>query len=773
MAISSATLSSSAFYNPALFALQNSSNELATSTARLSSGSRIVNASDDVAAMSIGLRLQSQLSSLKQVSKNAAQGSSLLQVASGGLTQIRDLLDNMNALATQSNSGSLSDTDRAYLQAQFREYLSQVDSIATTTRFNNINLLDGTLSGENKLLSDTAAATKATGTITFTSISNGNTVKLGGATLTAGSDFAIGGDLSTTVTNLVAALNGSTDTRLQGFTFTKSGADAIVIMAKSGGAQGNQFILDKANSTSSFTITYGASTNAANISTLTGGADDGLGYGSTRASGTIGDSLVTAQSQIPAYVNLVLNGSVSNGQLLRIDNGNGSYVDFTFATTASADTDIQIGDTTEETLQNIVETLSQYSGSDDYGVRQLNYAINGNTLTLSGKVPGNLTSLSGSNLAIATTATNISLSSASFGNGSATGVNVSGINNGDFTGTIGGITATYVSSDSITLSTVVGDQTYSATLTDTTPGSATSVRFSSASGGYFTIELASGGAAVGDQDAADVFADRLNAALSGLTFYNERTMSNFEATGDFIGASARIQLQDFRDVRIDGLTLTAPLAEGLDGSIDLTINGTVFRATSGVGGRIGAYESVKFTSVDNANEYVIFTNGATQQDFTGSATSAAFLSGLRAAFGLNTAGSGVNFQVGENAADRLNVVVNNVTVDKLFNGTTPSIALQADAELAQDSIAIASQAVQSALAQVGALQSRFDSVSSNVASTIQGISQAKSNLVDTDIAEESTNLALATLKVNSAIAVIAQAQNIQSGLLGVLQFGGK
>jgi flagellin len=482
---------------------------------------------------------------------------------------------------------------------------------------------------------------------------------------------------------------------------------------------------------------------------------------------------VNTQSQIAAYVNFVVNGSISNGQLLRIDNGNGGYVDFTFATTASANTDIQIGATTEETLQNVVKTLSQYSGTNDYGVRQLTYAINGNTLTISNQTTGNPTSLSGSNLAIATTVTNASLSSSSFNNGTATGVNVSGINNAAFRGSVSGFRATYNSADNITLSLVVGDSTYSATISDTTPAGATTVRLTSTSGGYLDVQLAAGGAAVTNQTTADTFASRLNAAFSGLTFYNDRSVSNFSAVGSFIGGSARLQLRDFTDVRIDGITVNAPLSAGLDGTIDITINGTIFRASSGVGGRLGAYETLRFTSLDNANEFLELTNGATAQNFTDSTTAATFLTALRTSFGVDEEGSGVNFQIGSSPEDFFNVVVNNVRTDRLFAGSTPSINTQANAALAQDAIETASNLVQEIIAKVGAQQERFNGVSTAIASSLTGLGEAKSNLVDTDIAEESTQLALATLKVNSAIAVIAQAQNIQSHLLNTLQFGGK
>ena len=155
MTISSAPLSSLAFFTPALNNLQNSQNALSANTQRLSSGNRIINSADDVAALSISSRLQSQLSSLRQVNSNIAQGSSLLQVAAGGLQQVGSILDTLKNLSIQANSSALTNTDRGYLQQQFSSLVDQIDSIAATTNFNGINLLDGTLAGGNQLLTQT------------------------------------------------------------------------------------------------------------------------------------------------------------------------------------------------------------------------------------------------------------------------------------------------------------------------------------------------------------------------------------------------------------------------------------------------------------------------------------------------------------------------------------------------------------------------------------------------------------------------------------------
>ena len=766
-----ASLSSSAFFVPSLFAIQNSTNELATATARLASGSRITRASDDVASFSIATRLQSQLSGLKQASSNLTQGTSLLQVAEGGLTQIGEILDLMKSLAVQSNSSSITSTDRTYLQQQFAAYLEEIDRIAENTSFNSINLLDGTLSGESKAETTTTAATRASGSLTFSANPTaGQTIVLNGVTLTANTDFTVGGSTQATIDNIVTALNSSTNAALSNMTYARSGSSVLTITAKSGGTIGNQFIINKASSTTSFTVS-GASTQVANVYTLSGGLNDGLNTNSVKATGDIGDSLVTAQSQIAASVTLAITGSVSDGEFLRMDDGNGGYINFTFRNSASTSTEIQIGATTEETLQNIIDTLSQYSGSDNYGVRQLDYQIDGNSLIISNRTVGNPTDLSGSVLDIAETMTNGALSASTFSSGATTGINVGGVNNGDFIGDITGFSATYNSADNISLSLTVGSHTYTATISDTTPVAATTVRFKSTSGGYFDVKIAAGGATVSNQSTADSFAERLNSAFSGLTFYQERLMSNFSATGDFVGATSKFQLGSFTDVRIDSIAVSAP--NSTDATIDITVNGEIFRASSGIGGTFGAYETLKFVNVNNANEYISLTNGDTVHDFSTDDDAADFQTALRTAFGLSTAGSGVDFQVGVDAADTVNVVVNDARTDKLFSGNTPSIATQTNAASAQTAIDTAKTAVLTTLSKVGAYQQRFEFAARTIDAIAEGVTSAKSNLIDTDIPSESTIFAQATLKLNAGIAVIAQTRNLQSSLVGLLQLAGK
>ncbi len=118
--------------------------EATRSLAKLSSGSRIVRASDDAASLAVGTKLRADVGALRQAQVNASHASSVLQVADGALQQLSDILVRMKALATQSVNGALSDTERGYLDAEYQQLISMINQVAQYTTFNGDPLLDGT-----------------------------------------------------------------------------------------------------------------------------------------------------------------------------------------------------------------------------------------------------------------------------------------------------------------------------------------------------------------------------------------------------------------------------------------------------------------------------------------------------------------------------------------------------------------------------------------------------------------------------------------------------
>lgn len=136
------------------------SNSASASIARLSSGNRITKASDDVAALSIGTSLRTGVTTLKTALLNANQGSSLLQVADGALSQLSEILQRQKAIATQASSGSVGDAERGFLNQEFQALTNEINRIAGSTNFNGVKLINGGL-GTTTTLSQTNAQSAA------------------------------------------------------------------------------------------------------------------------------------------------------------------------------------------------------------------------------------------------------------------------------------------------------------------------------------------------------------------------------------------------------------------------------------------------------------------------------------------------------------------------------------------------------------------------------------------------------------------------------------
>jgi len=111
--------------------------------ARLSSGLRIASASDDAAGLGISERMRSQIRSYEAAGRNAQDGVSLVQTADGAMQEVSNNLNRMRELSVQAANGTLTTGDRATLDNEFQELISEIDRISSDTDFNGVSLLDG------------------------------------------------------------------------------------------------------------------------------------------------------------------------------------------------------------------------------------------------------------------------------------------------------------------------------------------------------------------------------------------------------------------------------------------------------------------------------------------------------------------------------------------------------------------------------------------------------------------------------------------------------
>ena len=113
---------------------------------RLSSGMRINRAGDDAAGLAISEKMRGQIRGLKQASRNAQDGISLIQTAEGALNETHAILQRMRELAVQASTDTNTPADRAEIQKEIDQLATEITRISTDTEFNTQTLLDGNFS---------------------------------------------------------------------------------------------------------------------------------------------------------------------------------------------------------------------------------------------------------------------------------------------------------------------------------------------------------------------------------------------------------------------------------------------------------------------------------------------------------------------------------------------------------------------------------------------------------------------------------------------------
>jgi len=111
---------------------------------KLASGNRINRAGDDAAGLAISEKLRSNIRSMKQATRNANDGVSLVQVAEGAMNEISNILVRMRELSIQAASDTISDPERGYVDKEVQSLKAEVDRIANSTEFNGVKLLNKT-----------------------------------------------------------------------------------------------------------------------------------------------------------------------------------------------------------------------------------------------------------------------------------------------------------------------------------------------------------------------------------------------------------------------------------------------------------------------------------------------------------------------------------------------------------------------------------------------------------------------------------------------------
>ena len=118
----------------------------------LASGKRINSAKDDASGLAVSTKMKSMIKGLNQASRNIADGSSMLNVASGYLQETTDILQRIRELAVQSSNGIYSDEQRSMIQIEVSQLVSEIDRIASSATFNGLQLFTGKFATGNEAI---------------------------------------------------------------------------------------------------------------------------------------------------------------------------------------------------------------------------------------------------------------------------------------------------------------------------------------------------------------------------------------------------------------------------------------------------------------------------------------------------------------------------------------------------------------------------------------------------------------------------------------------
>ena len=329
--------------------------QLATSMARLSSGLRINSAKDDAAGLAISERFTTQIRGINQAARNANDAISLAQTAEGALGSVGDNLQRIRELAVQAANATNSASDRAALQSEASQLVSEVQRVGTQTSFNGIKLLDGSFATQNFQVGANAGET-----IAINSIVDARTSALGSHSLTA--DGTVTGNVVTAASGVVT--NGVTAaTNATAFTVTTpAGTTSPITYAANAGADAIAAAINTAGANVGVTAT---ASNSAVLSTVSAAGTLSFSLNGSAVSAVVADqndlsSLVSAINGVAGASGVTATfTSTSAKNSITLSTTDGRNINLQdYASTGGATESVSFGGTTltEGTAVSAVKT---------------------------------------------------------------------------------------------------------------------------------------------------------------------------------------------------------------------------------------------------------------------------------------------------------------------------------------------------------------------------------------------------------------------------------
>ena len=774
--------------------LSGSQSALQTSLQRLSSGLRINSAKDDAAGLAITERFSTQIRGLNQASRNANDGISLAQTAEGALGEMTNNLQRIRELAVQAANSTNSPSDRAALDQEVQARLAEINRIAGQTSFNGQKILDGSFGSANFQIGANAGETIG---IELRTNMRGNAIGSIASATTAGSVGAAGagGTHSITASSFdfsqagAAATAGSVTfapTSLNFGTTTTTGSNGTIQFTAAAfdftPGSSDTLTLDLSGNGGDFT---GAAMAQFDVTIGTGPTVGITLNGTYAAPYEVADAIQNQLRAVAGYENVTVG---TNGTALTIENtGSGDAVAISnadanatavglvagtgVAGSANPNASFRVDGTLIELngdmasaggLAGAIQSRLIAAGKTGYTVTN-----DGNILTISNGTNGGA--------AVEITGANASANQAGIVNGVGT-AGVAGTTSTEATFTVAG-TAVTLDQDYAShadLAAAIGTQLGSG-FNVTANGNSISIARTTTGAGSAAV-------AITGADTGATAAGINNAAGVAGTDAVATTNATFKIDGKAVTLNGNYT---------DAAGLRAALASQLSG---YTIGGTGDEIT--ITNNAHGSKAVTISDADPNAFNAGFVNGAGTDGVSGgSVTLTDFkingtelngtydnVDALAKAINDNVAGVYARVEEGKlslssaqaiemsgtDAIDTLGFAANTIEVE---SGSLDGSNIQS-----VDGALTMMQRIDSALSAVnglrstfGAIQNRFESVISNLASTSENLSAARSRIQDADFASETANLTRGQILQQAGTAMLAQANSLPQSVLSLLR----
>ncbi len=737
---------------------------------KLSSGYKINRAGDDAAGLAISEKMRAQITGLETAQKNAKDGISLVQTAEGALTEVHDMLNRMVELATMSANGTYDNTtDRAQLQKEMDQLNDEINRIADSANFNGIKLLDGSMDAKGNIRGTGSAA--APGSVTSIGIPDvgptlhTNTIlHTGAATGSTGTEFSVDlhdvkfdGKVGDELTITLGEGSKATAIKLTVKTAASKGYTAgDIVNALTGGSKAANFTIEVGGST----FTPGSTAEL----TIGGGKFTLADGGNGRISFTQKGIPATGSEEVLGGMKVSVTSTPKNPE------ATGTLAAALATTTAGASAAVG------------VYTLT-FSGLTSLDAGKYDVTVSGQKVTV--EITANQSTATAAHAALASAVAAALASKVKDGVASdstytvaASGAKLT------FTASGNGVNGTNVPTNAVTI----------ATNND-------SKRTTAHKGDYNTQTTDVKNVAFGGSQrlASTTFTLDASKVKVGDSIIIGGTEYTFSAdSADKGNANNKVYIGDMVDA--DGNLKTGyDLGEIARRISDSAANNTTWTVgVAGSSGKITLTEKTDANGVATGNDAAkgYLKNGLDLTTKEGIAATLGYKAGDAAAVAPDK-GSALTLQIGDTADsyNQLKVNIKDMHADRLgkdyqkdadgnyvkdadgelvLDESTDSlddirIDNQADAAKAVDVIKRAINQVSDLRGTLGATQNRLDHTINNLSVMTENIQDAESTIRDTDVAEEMMAYTKNNILIQSAQAMLAQANQVPQGVLQLLQ----